>query len=44
MMLILDMSEDKRVIITEIFQNVWAELSRQTLSLILKQGGKKGDI
>lgn len=44
MRLILDASEDKRVIITEIFQKVWEELSRQTLSIILKHVEKKGDI
>jgi integrase len=37
MRLIVDASEDKRVIITEIFQKVFEELSKQTLSTILKR-------
>jgi hypothetical protein len=44
MRLIVDASEDKRVIITEIFQTVFEELSRQTLSLILKYVEMKEDI
>jgi hypothetical protein len=44
MRLILDASEDKRVIITEIFQKVFEELSKQTLSLIQKHVEKKGDL
>ena len=44
MRLILDVSEDKRVIITEIFQKVFEELSKQTPSIILKHVEKKGDI
>jgi hypothetical protein len=43
MRVILDASEDKRVIITEVFQKVWAELSRQTLSTIQKHVATKGD-
>lgn len=44
MWLVLDGSEDKRVIVTETFQKVWAELSRQTLSLILKHVEREDDI
>jgi hypothetical protein len=44
MRLILDVSEDKRVIITEIFQKVFEELSKQTLSIILKPVETKGDL
>ena len=44
MRLILDASEDKRVIITEIFQQVWDELAKQTLSIILKHVATKGDV
>jgi len=44
MRLILDASEDKRVIITEIFLKVFEELSKQTLSLILKHVEKNGDV
>jgi site-specific recombinase XerD len=43
MRLVLDASEDKRVIITEIFQKVFDELSTQTLSTIQKHV-KKGNI
>jgi hypothetical protein len=43
MRVIIDASEDKRVIITEVFQKVWAELSRQTLSTIQKYVETKGD-
>ena len=43
MRVIIDASEDKRVIITEVFQKVWAELSRQTLSTIQKHVETKGD-
>jgi len=44
MRLIVDVSEDKRVIITEIFQKVFEELSKQTLNTIHKHVEKKGDI
>jgi hypothetical protein len=44
MRLVLGASEDKRVIITEIFQKVWAELSKQTLSTILKHLETKDDV
>jgi len=44
MRLVLNASEDKRVIITEIFQKVFDELSKQTLSLILKHVEKKDDV
>jgi hypothetical protein len=43
MRVIIDASEDKRVIITEVFQKVWAELSRQTLNKIQKHVETKGD-
>jgi len=44
MRLILDASEDKRVIITDIFQKVWDELAQQTLSLILKHVETKDNV
>jgi len=36
MRVVIDASEDKKVIITEIFQKVWSELSKQTLNTIQK--------
>lgn len=44
MRLVLDASEDKRVIITEIFQKVLEELSKRTLNTIHKHVEKKGDV
>jgi hypothetical protein len=37
---VIDASEDKKVIITEIFQKVWSELSKQTLNTIQKHVDK----
>ncbi|MEE8569879.1 MAG: tyrosine-type recombinase/integrase [Candidatus Bathyarchaeia archaeon] len=44
MRVIIDASEDRRVIITEIFQKVFEELSEQTLSMIQKHVEEKGDL
>jgi integrase len=44
MRLVLDASEDKRVIITEIFQKAWAELAKQTLRTIQKHLETKDDV
>jgi hypothetical protein len=44
MRLVLDASEDKRVIITEIFQKAFEELAKQTLRTIQKHVETKEDV